>query len=83
MRATAIAFVGLPISFGLLAAETSIHFKDVAFEAGVADIAVNSTGPAFVDYDNDGDLPQSVELPCSGAQRSTLFVRKAYIAVFV
>jgi len=34
----------------------AIFFKDAALEAGVADVAVNSTGPTFVDYDNDGDL---------------------------
>ena len=56
MRATGILLAGLLSSAGLLAAEAPIRFTDVAFEAGVADVAVNSTGPTFVDYDNDGDL---------------------------
>lgn len=33
-----------------------ITFTDVSEASGVADVAVNSTGPAFADYDNDGDL---------------------------
>jgi len=56
MRTTGILLIGLTTSMNLLAAEAPIRFKDVAFEAGVADVAVNSTGPTFVDYDNDGDL---------------------------
>ncbi len=56
MRETGIVLAALLASMGVLAAEAPIHFKDVAFEAGVADVAVNSTGPTFVDYDNDGDL---------------------------
>ncbi len=39
-----------------VAGEASIKFEDVADQAGVADLAVNSTGPTFVDYDQDGDL---------------------------
>ena len=39
-----------------LAAEPPILFQDSAFDSAVADVAVNSTGPTFVDYDNDGDL---------------------------
>ena len=33
-----------------------IVFTDEAASAGVTDLAVNSTGPTFVDYDNDGDV---------------------------
>ena len=33
-----------------------IRFRDASEPAGVADPAVNSTGPAFADYDNDGDI---------------------------
>ncbi|SVA32184.1 uncharacterized protein METZ01_LOCUS85038 [marine metagenome] len=33
-----------------------IQFSDISFESGVADLAVNSSGPSFVDYDNDGDI---------------------------
>ncbi|MFL2771688.1 MAG: CRTAC1 family protein [Rhodospirillaceae bacterium] len=35
---------------------TPIRFADSSDVAGIADMAVNSTGPAFADYDNDGDL---------------------------
>ncbi len=37
-------------------AESPISFSDQAEALGMADLAVNSTGPSFVDYDNDGDL---------------------------
>ena len=33
-----------------------IRFKDDSYLRGVADEGVNSTGPSFVDYDNDGDI---------------------------
>ncbi len=33
-----------------------IRFVDEAVARGVQDLAVNSTGPTFGDYDNDGDL---------------------------
>lgn len=33
-----------------------ISFQDLSLESGLSDLAVNSTGPAFADYDNDGDL---------------------------
>jgi hypothetical protein len=39
-----------------IAAEMPIRFIDAAEPAGLADLAVNSTGPTFVDYDQDGDL---------------------------
>ena len=38
------------------AEETPVRFTDVSEQIGIADMAVNSTGPAFSDYDNDGDL---------------------------
>ncbi len=34
----------------------AIRFADEAQQRGVQDLAVNSTGPTFGDYDNDGDL---------------------------
>ena len=37
-------------------ASSPILFKDDSFLRGVADEGVNSTGPSFVDYDNDGDI---------------------------
>lgn len=39
-----------------MAAEGGVKFVDQSELRGVADIGVNSTGPAFADYDNDGDL---------------------------
>ena len=36
--------------------QQSIKFEDISFEAGVADVGVNSSGPSFIDYDNDGDI---------------------------
>ena len=33
-----------------------VQFEDISFNAGVADVAVNSSGPSFIDYDNDGDI---------------------------
>jgi hypothetical protein len=38
------------------AGRAPIQFVDEAVARGVADVAVNSTGPTFGDYDNDGDL---------------------------
>ncbi len=35
---------------------SDVTFVDISKETGLADVAVNSTGPAFADYDNDGDL---------------------------
>ena len=37
-------------------AGATFKFRDVSEPAGIADPAVNSTGPAFGDYDNDGDV---------------------------
>ena len=48
-----VFLAGLPL---LSPAALAVKFVDVADQAGVADVAVNSTGPAFADYDNDGDL---------------------------
>ena len=36
--------------------EAPIRFTDVAPQLGIDDVGVNSTGPTFVDYDNDGDI---------------------------
>ena len=47
--------IALPSS-AALAADQAILFTDRAEQAGVADLAINSTGPTFVDYDNDGDI---------------------------
>ena len=33
-----------------------IQFKDESFQSGVASEGVNSSGPTFIDYDNDGDI---------------------------
>lgn len=38
------------------AEQQSITFSDASDSSRVTDMAVNSTGPAFADYDNDGDL---------------------------
>ena len=43
-------------SSAVSAADPVVHFVDQAEALGVADRGVNSTGPAFADYDNDGDL---------------------------
>ncbi len=37
-------------------AESRLQFRDASESAGIADPAVNSTGPVFGDYDNDGDV---------------------------
>lgn len=39
-----------------LAESPPILFEDVSDSVGVSDLAVNGSGPAFADYDNDGDL---------------------------
>ncbi len=57
MRVIAIWTAGLTIATGSAVAQDSpIRFVDAAEQAGVVDLAVNSTGPTFVDYDQDGDL---------------------------
>ena len=33
-----------------------IQFKDESYQSGVASEGVNSSGPTFIDYDNDGDV---------------------------
>ena len=33
-----------------------IQFKDESYQSGVASEGVNSSGPTFIDYDNDGDI---------------------------
>lgn len=50
------AVVFTVVTGGAVAAEVPIRFVDNAEQAGVADLGVNSTGPTFVDYDQDGDL---------------------------
>ncbi len=47
------------LAVALLAAvggRSPIRFSDDSLARGVADLAVNATGPAFADYDNDGDV---------------------------
>ena len=60
LRWTAICGAALlATGTGLAASPTRsppIHFTDEAQRRGVQDLAVNSTGPTFGDYDNDGDL---------------------------
>ena len=46
-----------------------IRFSDISFESGVADLAVNSSGPSFVDYDNDGDIDIYVVTEYHGANQ--------------
>jgi hypothetical protein len=54
---TAACLLGITIvASDARSAEPPIGFVDEAEARGVADIAVNSTGPAFGDYDNDGDV---------------------------
>lgn len=45
----------LPLS-AIAADSPPVLFVEQSEEAGISDHAVNSTGPTFVDYDNDGDL---------------------------
>ena len=33
-----------------------IRFKDESHQSGIASVGVNSSGPTFIDYDNDGDI---------------------------
>ena len=48
-------------------AKTPIQFKDISKAAGVTDFAVNATGPAFADYDQDGDVDIFVSTEAIGA----------------
>lgn len=43
-------------SMAVAAGSSPIQFKDETATRGVTDLAVNSTGPTFGDYDGDGDL---------------------------
>lgn len=54
MRVLGLGLFCLTASAG--AARDYVTFVDEAQKRGVADTAVNSTGPAFADYDNDGDI---------------------------
>jgi len=49
-----------------------IRFSDESYAAGVADPGVNSTGPTFADFDNDGDIDLYVsteaQLPGHGSR---------------
>ena len=57
VRLRLIGLIGLGWGTGIAGAgEAPMRFLDRAEATGVADLAVNSTGPTFVDYDNDGDL---------------------------
>jgi enediyne biosynthesis protein E4 len=49
-------FSSLLIASPAVADTPVIIFEDMSGPYGVTDMAVNSTGPAFADYDNDGDL---------------------------
>jgi hypothetical protein len=52
------AFAAISASFASapIGSAERIVFSDESAVRGVADVAVNATGPAFADYDNDGDL---------------------------
>ncbi|MDP7153342.1 MAG: VCBS repeat-containing protein, partial [Gammaproteobacteria bacterium] len=57
MRVIVMWLFGFSLVCGCaIAAEMPIRFIDAAEPAGLADLAVNSTGPTFVDYDQDCDL---------------------------
>lgn len=43
-------------SAAVQAAEAPIRFTEESAQRGVADVAVNSTGPAFADFDGDGHV---------------------------
>jgi hypothetical protein len=61
-----IVFPLLSLALGVGPA-AAVKFVDEGEARGVADIGVNSTGPAFADYDNDGDIdiyvPTEAHLP--------------------
>jgi hypothetical protein len=46
----------LALSLSACSIQTPIQFDDESYLRGVADEGVNSSGPSFVDYDNDGDI---------------------------
>ena len=46
----------LALSLSACSTQTPIQFDDESYSRGVADEGVNSSGPSFVDYDNDGDI---------------------------
>lgn len=56
LGAVSSALLSLSVASSAVAASAPIRFKDESVARGVADVAVNSTGPTFGDYDNDGDL---------------------------
>ena len=51
-----IAIVFCSVLIGAKSADPPLRFADEAAKRGVADPVVNSTGPTFGDYDNDGDV---------------------------
>lgn len=54
LSTSVLLMIGGPIAAS--GAAPPIRFVDEAETRGVVDLAVNSTGPTFGDYDNDGDL---------------------------
>lgn len=46
----------LALSLSACSTQTPIQFDDESYSRGVADEGVNSSGPSFIDYDNDGDI---------------------------
>ena len=53
---THLLTVLLALSLSACSIQTPIQFDDESYLRGVADEGVNSSGPSFVDYDNDGDI---------------------------
>lgn len=53
---TVLAVAAWPLAAAPALADSPIRFRDASDAAGVVDLGVNSTGPSFVDYDNDGDI---------------------------
>lgn len=56
MRILILSLIALSLTGAVFAADAPISFTDRADELGVTDLAVNSTGPTFADYDEDGDI---------------------------